>query len=69
MEKTKDMILIEKLHQAARRTRPGRPGGPRGGGKGFGPGMMPGMAPFPPGPHPGPHGPFRPAPEPFWRAR
>ena len=41
MEKTKDMILIEKLHQAGRRAHPGRHGGPHRGGKGFGPGMGP----------------------------
>ena len=61
MEKTKDMILIEKLHRASRRTHAGRHGGPHGGGKGFGPGMMPGMGPFQPGPHRGPNcGPGRP---------
>ena len=61
MEKTKDMILIEKLHQAGRRTHPGRHGGPHRGGKGFGPGMMPGKAPFQPAPHHGPDcGPGRP---------
>ena len=69
MEKTKDMILIEKLHRATRRMHPGRPGGAHRGGKHFGPGampgmmsgMMPGMPPFPQGPHPGkPGGPGRP---------
>ena len=61
MEKTKDMILIEKLHRASRRTHPGRHGGPHRGGKGFGPGMMPGMGPFPPAPPHGPNcGPGRP---------
>lgn len=50
MEKTKDMILIEKLRRASHRAHAGRHGGPRR--KGFGPGMMPG--PGQPGPHRGP---------------
>ena len=57
MEKTKDMILIEKLRRAGHRTHPGRHGGPRRGSPGFGPGMMPmhsGMGPCQGGPHRGP---------------
>ena len=42
MEKTKDMILMEKLRQAGRRAHGGRHGGPHHrGGMGFGPGMGP----------------------------
>ncbi len=64
MEKTKEQILIEKLHKAARKDHGGRHGqGPRHPGQcGFGmpphhPGMPfapgTGMPPYGPGPHPG----------------
>lgn len=51
MEKTKEMLLIEKLRRASHRAHGGRHGCPHRGGKGFGPGMPP----LPPGMGPGPH--------------
>ena len=50
MEKSKEMILIEKLRRASHKAHGGRHGGPHRGGKGFGPGMppmQPGMGPCP----------------------
>jgi len=66
MEKTKDMILVEKLRKASHGMHGGRHAGPHGMGMPPGPGMPPpppGMMPPPPGigAHPGPgcrtHGP------------
>ena len=50
MEKTKDMILIEKLRRASHKFH----GGPHRGGKGFGPGMPPMRPDMGPCPHRGP---------------
>ncbi len=60
MEKTKDMILIEKLRKASHGMHGKR--GPHGMFPGMMPPPPPGMMPPPPGPHPGgpgcrPHGP------------
>ena len=54
MEKTKDMILIEKLRRASHKFHGGRHGGPHRGGKGFGPGMPPMRPGMGPCPHRGP---------------
>lgn len=50
MEKTKDMILIEKLRRASHRMHGGKRGGPHG----MPPPPHPGMMPQCPGPHHGP---------------
>jgi len=61
MEKTKDMILVEKLRKASHSMHGGRRGGPHGMGMSPGPGMPPpppGVMPPPPhGPGCRPHGP------------